>query len=71
MKLILLTVIASKRQFRNRKLGEALGRSGIKFPYINSLKSMIGHCLSAAGSIENVCAVHQGFIFPNIRRLES
>jgi 3-oxoacyl-(acyl-carrier-protein) synthase len=47
----------------------ALGRSGIDFPYINSLKSMIGHCLSAAGSIESVAAVlqlHQGFIFPNI-----
>jgi 3-oxoacyl-(acyl-carrier-protein) synthase len=56
-------------------LGEALGRSGIKFPYINSLKSMIGHCLSAAGSIESIAAVlqlHQGFIFPNmLRRLES
>jgi 3-oxoacyl-[acyl-carrier-protein] synthase-1 len=48
---------------------EALGRSGIKFPYINSLKSMIGHCLSAAGSIESIAAVlqlQQGFIFPNI-----
>jgi 3-oxoacyl-(acyl-carrier-protein) synthase len=42
---------AIKRQFRNRKLSEALGRSGIKFPYINPLKSMIGHCLSAAGSV--------------------
>lgn len=48
---------------------EALGRRGIDFPYINSLKSMVGHCLSAAGSIESVAAVlqlHQGFIFPNI-----
>jgi 3-oxoacyl-(acyl-carrier-protein) synthase len=30
---------------------------------------MIGHCLSAAGSIESIAAVlqlHQGFIFPNI-----
>jgi 3-oxoacyl-[acyl-carrier-protein] synthase-1 len=48
---------------------EALGRSGIDFPYINSLKSMVGHCLSAAGSVESVAAVlqlHQGFIFPNI-----
>jgi 3-oxoacyl-(acyl-carrier-protein) synthase len=52
---------ANKRQFRNRKLSEALGRSGIK-PY-NSLKSMIGHCLSAAGSIESIAALqlHQGF----------
>ncbi|MFI0490261.1 MAG: beta-ketoacyl-[acyl-carrier-protein] synthase family protein, partial [Flavobacterium sp.] len=48
---------------------EALNRSGIDFPYINSLKSMIGHCLSGAGSIESVAAVlqlHHGFIFPNI-----
>ncbi len=48
---------------------KALGRSGTNFPYINSLKSMIGHCLSAAGSIESVASVlqlHHGFIFPNI-----
>ena len=48
---------------------EALRRKGNDFPYINSLKSMIGHCLSAAGSIESVAAVlqlHHGFVFPNI-----
>jgi 3-oxoacyl-(acyl-carrier-protein) synthase len=47
---------------------KALNRKGIDFPYINSLKSMIGHCLSASGSIECVATVlelHQGFIFPN------
>ncbi len=47
----------------------ALHRKGKKFPYINSLKSMVGHCLSAAGSIESVASVLQlyhGFIFPNI-----
>lgn len=47
----------------------ALGRSGMDFPYINSLKSMTGHCLSAAGSIESVATImqlHEGFIFPNI-----
>ncbi len=47
----------------------ALGRSGTHFPYINSLKSMVGHCLSAAGSIECVAAVlelHEGFIYPSI-----
>lgn len=46
----------------------ALGRKGADFPYINSLKSMTGHCLSAAGSIECVASVlqlHEGFIFPN------
>lgn len=47
----------------------ALGRNGADFPYINSLKSMVGHCLSAAGSIECVAAVlelHEGFIYPSI-----
>ncbi|MBC7642392.1 MAG: beta-ketoacyl-[acyl-carrier-protein] synthase family protein [Flavobacterium sp.] len=47
----------------------ALDRSGADFPYINSLKSMVGHCLSAAGSIEIVASIlqiHQNFIFPNI-----
>lgn len=48
---------------------EALHLKGKDFPYINSLKSMIGHCLSGAGSIESVASVlqlHHGFIFPNI-----
>ncbi|MFD2936814.1 beta-ketoacyl-[acyl-carrier-protein] synthase family protein [Spirosoma flavum] len=48
---------------------EALGRRGADFPYINSLKSMVGHCLSAAGSIECVAAVlelHDGFIYPSV-----
>ncbi len=48
---------------------EALGRRGTDFPYINSLKSMTGHCLSGAGSIECVASIlqlHEGFIFPNI-----
>lgn len=48
---------------------KALGRSGKDFPYINSLKSMVGHCLSAAGGVESVASVLQlyhGFVFPNI-----
>jgi 3-oxoacyl-(acyl-carrier-protein) synthase len=48
---------------------KALGRTGQNFPMINSLKSMVGHCLAAAGAIENVATIlqlkHQ-FIFPNI-----
>lgn len=47
---------------------KALGLKGNDFPYINSLKSMTGHCLSAAGSIESVATVLQlqeGFIFGN------
>ena len=47
----------------------ALNRNGNDFPYVNSLKSMVGHCLAAAGSIESVAAVLQlkeNFIFPSI-----
>ncbi len=47
----------------------ALNRKGDNFPYIHSLKSMIGHCLGAAGAIESVAAVlglKEGFIFPSI-----
>ena len=48
---------------------KALERKGDDFPYINSLKSQIGHCLAAAGAIECVATVLQlkeQFIFPNI-----
>ncbi|WP_338409415.1 beta-ketoacyl-[acyl-carrier-protein] synthase family protein [uncultured Flavobacterium sp.] len=48
---------------------QALNRKGANFPYINSLKSMVGHCLSGSGSIESVATIIQiynGFIFPNI-----
>ena len=47
----------------------ALDRKDGKFPYINSLKGMVGHCLAAAGSIESVATVLQlkeQFVFPNI-----
>ncbi|MFD0862112.1 beta-ketoacyl-[acyl-carrier-protein] synthase family protein [Sungkyunkwania multivorans] len=47
----------------------ALERSGDDFPYVNSLKSMVGHALAASGSIECVASVlqlHHGFLFPNI-----
>ena len=48
---------------------EALGREGDNFPYINATKSMIGHCLGAAGAIETIGAVLQlnaGFLHPSI-----
>jgi len=48
---------------------EALGRGPGDFPWINSTKSLIGHCLGAAGAIECVAAVLQltgGFIHPSI-----
>lgn len=58
----------SKDSLEIKNWTEALNRNKIDFPYINSLKSMVGHCLSAAGSIESVASVlqiHHGFIFPN------
>ncbi|MDB2385529.1 beta-ketoacyl-[acyl-carrier-protein] synthase family protein [Polaribacter sp.] len=48
---------------------KALNRKGTDFPYINSLKSQVGHCLAGAGAIESVAVVLQlkeQFIFPNI-----
>ena len=47
---------------------KAMERSGSDFPYINSLKSLTGHCLSASGSIESVASVlqlYEGFLFGN------
>lgn len=52
-----------------RNWSEALNRKGKDFPYINSLKGMVGHCLAASGSIELVSSILQlyhDFIFPNI-----
>ncbi|WP_179021383.1 beta-ketoacyl-[acyl-carrier-protein] synthase family protein [Winogradskyella forsetii] len=48
---------------------KSLHRSGADFPHINSTKSMIGHCLAAAGAIECVASVIQlkeQFVAPNI-----
>ena len=59
----------SKDSLEIQNWSEALNRKGNNFPYINSVKSMVGHCLSGAGSVESVATVlqlHQGFIFPNI-----
>jgi 3-oxoacyl-(acyl-carrier-protein) synthase len=59
----------SKDSLEIKNWSEALKRQRSDFPYINSLKSMVGHCLSGAGSIESVASVlqlHHGFIFPNI-----
>jgi 3-oxoacyl-(acyl-carrier-protein) synthase len=48
---------------------KALGRDGDNFPYINSLKGMVGHCLAAAGSIESIGSVLQllnGVVYGNV-----
>ena len=63
----LTATIKDATEIENWKV--ALALKAEEFPYINSLKSMVGHCLSAAGSIESVASVLQlqnGFIFPNI-----
>ena len=59
--------------FEIRSWTEALERSGKDFPYIQSTKSLIGHCLSAAGAIESVATILQlanDFIHPSINTEE-
>lgn len=59
----------SKDSTEIQNLAESLNRFGNDFPYINSLKALTGHCLSAAGSIEAVATILQlsgNFIAPNI-----
>ena len=49
----------SKDGFEVRNWSEALNRKGEYFPFINTFKSYVGHCLAAAGSIELVGTVLQ------------
>ena len=54
-------------EIENWKL--ALGLNGSEFPHINSLKSMVGHGLAAAGSMEcvsSVLEIYHNFVFPSI-----
>ncbi len=63
----LTATIADKMEIEN--WATALNRYGDDFPLTNSVKSMIGHCLSAAGSIEIVALILQimhKFVHPNI-----
>lgn len=63
----LTATIADKLEIDN--WSKALNRQGDKFPLVNSLKCMVGHSLSAAGSLECVAAVLQivhDFAHPNI-----
>ncbi len=52
-----------------RSWKEALNRSGENFPYVNSLKSMVGHTFGAAGSMAAVAILLQmenNFVHPSI-----
>ena len=63
----LTSTFADKVEIKN--WADALQRYGKDFPYVNSLKSMTGHCLGATGSIESVAAVlqlHHNFVHPSI-----
>lgn len=63
----LTATMADKMEVEN--WAKALQTTRDTFPLINSVKSMIGHCLSAAGSIETIAVILQmvhGFVHPNI-----
>jgi 3-oxoacyl-(acyl-carrier-protein) synthase len=58
---------ADRQEIQNWKQALGFNREGM--PLVNSLKSMIGHSLSAAGSIETVASILQivhDFVHPNI-----
>ncbi|MGF1554935.1 beta-ketoacyl-[acyl-carrier-protein] synthase family protein [Paucihalobacter sp.] len=59
----------SKDALEIENWSKSLNREGSDFPYINATKSMIGHCLAAAGAIESVASVlqlHHQFVASNL-----
>lgn len=52
---------------------QALSRSASDFPYINATKSLIGHCIGAAGAIETIATVvelQNGFLHPSLNCMD-
>ena len=63
----LTATIADPNEIHN--WSKALKREPHNFPYVNSTKSMIGHCLGAAGAIESVATIlqlYKGFLHPSL-----
>ncbi len=63
----LTSTFADKVEVQN--WATVLNRREGDFPYINAPKSMIGHCIGGAGTIESIAAVlqlHGGFVHPSI-----
>tara|TARA_R110002051_G_scaffold325867_1_gene432596 strand:+ start:134622 stop:135896 length:1275 start_codon:yes stop_codon:yes gene_type:complete len=58
----------SKDALEIENWSKALEREQLDFPYLNSFKGSVGHCLAAAGSIEAVASILQfkeGLVFKN------
>ncbi|MBU1172322.1 MAG: beta-ketoacyl-[acyl-carrier-protein] synthase family protein [Proteobacteria bacterium] len=63
----LTATLADPYEFKN--WAQVLDRRDEDFPFINATKSMIGHCLGAAGAIETIAAVlelKKGFLHPSL-----
>ncbi|MFH1319482.1 MAG: beta-ketoacyl-[acyl-carrier-protein] synthase family protein [Bacteroidota bacterium] len=63
----LTSTMADSLEIKN--WADALNRKKSGFPYVNSLKSMTGHCLGASGAIETIASlmeIYHNFIHPSL-----